>query len=295
MTEQPLRIKFFARSFDLRLYERSRLFYRTLGYPCVRLTDQSADGYFFAMLRHTDCDIAINVDEDCFITHPDRLFRLVDKVIDGGYINAGCPDGGAAAPRGGNPIVTNPFFNILNLKLMRQIFAKQNISPLNAVKAFDYNQHKQLMIKAFPSHMLAGKWDFNNKNYVEPYYPFFLFLAFHGKTLYLPTRRHQDQWSTILCDPDGMTFCVHSWLARFYATPACIAKIWQKDANNHRQRIDNLIEQTAQIRHINIPKEKSTDTIRYAMDMTIRWSIKIPQRIAGWPNKIKKRILNSQS
>lgn len=45
------RIKIFCRSFDLKLYRYSRGLYEQLGIPVVRLTDQSADGYFYTMLR----------------------------------------------------------------------------------------------------------------------------------------------------------------------------------------------------------------------------------------------------
>ena len=42
--EEGLKIKFFTRSFDLRLYRCSKGLYEGLGYPLVRLTDCSADG-----------------------------------------------------------------------------------------------------------------------------------------------------------------------------------------------------------------------------------------------------------
>ena len=66
---QP-RIKIFTRSFDLRLYRLSKGLFcdwkdaEGNPIPCVRLTDQTADGYFYTMLRDTECDVAINVDED---------------------------------------------------------------------------------------------------------------------------------------------------------------------------------------------------------------------------------------
>ena len=95
------RIKFFCRSFDLRLYRLSKGLYESLGYPCVRLTDQTADGYFHTMLQDTECDIAINVDEDCFITNPDAVFELVDYAVENNIANIGCPDGGGYVPRRG--------------------------------------------------------------------------------------------------------------------------------------------------------------------------------------------------
>ena len=94
------RIKFFCRSFDLRLYRLSKGLYESLGFPCVRLADQTADGYFHTMLQDTDCDIAINVDEDCFLTNTDAVFALVDYAVENNIANIGCPDGGGWVPRG---------------------------------------------------------------------------------------------------------------------------------------------------------------------------------------------------
>ena len=141
------RIKFFCRSFDLRLYRLSKGLYESLGYPCVRLTDQTADGYFHTMLQDTECDIAINVDEDCFITNPDTVFELVDYAIENSIANVGCPDGGGWVPRGGHPLVTNPFFNILNLNLLREQYSKQ------AVQSFDYKAHQQQMEEIGRAHV----------------------------------------------------------------------------------------------------------------------------------------------
>ena len=264
-----MNIKFYCRSFDLRLYEKSRLFYVSLGYPCVRLTDQTADGYFYTMLRDTDCDIAINVDEDCFLADPKAIFELVDFVVTNGYANAGCPDGGGATPRNANPIVTNPFFNIFNLRLIRE-------------KAGNAEQIKQA-VKHF---------DYKGQHLYEPYYPFFFWLAYHFKTLYLPSKKHPDGWTTMLYDQQGHLLCQHSWLSRFYSVPAFIIHHWQKTAGAQKDRIDALIAETAAMRGIAVPEESFSDTLRYAVDKTIRWSIKVPQRIANWPNKLRKKLKN---
>lgn len=281
-------IKFFCRSFDLRLYERSRLFYESLGYPCVRLTDQTADGYFYTMLEDEECDIAINVDEDCFLTNTDAVFQLVDYVVENGIANAGCPDGGGATPRNANPIVTNPFFNIFDLRLIR---AKEgNAAAIEkAVKTFDYSAHLQELIDAYPKESLQREGRFEWLN-AEPYYPFFFWLANHFTTLYLPSRRHPDGWTTMLYDLDGNLLCQHSWLSRFYSTPDFLVRHWQKNAGQQKQRIDALIAETAKLSGINVPNETCTDTLRYAYDKSLRWCIKVPQRIAGWPKKLKMKL-----
>lgn len=283
-----LRIKFYCRSFDLRLYEKSKAFYASLGYPCVRLTDQTADGYFYTMLADTDCDIAINVDEDCFIADPEAVFRLVDYVVEYGYVNAACPEGGGATPRNANPIVTNPFFDIFDLRQIRQK-AGDALAIAAAVKAFDYRSHLQEMIDAYPKESLQkpGRFELTD---TEPYYPFFFWLAYHFKTLYLPSRKHSDGWTTMLYDLDGNLLCQHSWLSRFYSTPDFLVRYWQKGAGQQKQRIDALIAETAAMRGLAIAEETAFDTRRYALDKMVRWIIKVPQRVAGWPQKIRRRL-----
>lgn len=253
-----------------------------MGYPCVRLTDQSADGYFYTMLTDTDCDIVINVDEDCFISNPQAVMDLVDYVVENGYANAGCPDGGGQAPRHSNPLVTNPFFNVFDLRLIRTKFSKE------AVKSFQYEQHKEAMIAAYPKERLETEYTFDRPKIIEPYYPFFLWMAANFKTLYLPTSRHSDGWTTILYDMQGCALCAHSWLARFYSVPTFIAGRLQKNVGKQKARIDALIHEVASARGIEIPRERVGETIWYAADKMLRWVIKVPQRIAAWPAKYRR-------
>lgn len=285
MNRKNLRIKFFCRSFDLKLYRLSCQLYNSLGYECVRLTDQSADGYFYTMLKDESCDIAINVDEDCFITNPDAVFELVQYVVDHQIANAGCPDGGGWCPRGGNPIVTNPFFNVFDLRLLRQQFSK------TAVKTFDYAANKEQMIANYPQEMLYAerKYDFNRTDY-EPYYPFFFWQAYHTKTHYLHSARHEDGWTTILYNHLGQEMCRHTWLARFYSVPSFIVKYWQPNAGKQQQRIDAIINEAYEIRQLPRPVFYFKDYCQFALNTFVRWLIKVPQRIAGWPKKIQKKL-----
>ena len=167
--------------------------------PCVRLTDQSADGYFYTMLRDTDCDIAVNIDEDAFIVDPQAVLDLVDTLLEGGYANIGCSDGDPATT-GRDPVVTNPFFNIFNLQLIRTRFDR-----------------KALVRKPEDR---------------EPYYPFFHWLAATFPTLYLPARRHADGITTIALDPQGRVLCLHTWFSRFYSMPSWIVRA----SSRHRER-----------------------------------------------------------
>lgn len=258
--EEGLRIKFYTRSFDLRLYRYSKGLYEDLGYPVVRLTDCSADGYFYKMLEDQDCDIAINVDEDAFITDPQAMLDLVRTVVSGGYANAGCPDGGAdaAVPRSGDPRVTNPFFNILDLKQIRNAFDKKE--------------------------MVRRDED------LEPYYPFFRWMADRFKTLYLPSEKHADGFTTILKDPQGRPFCQHSWLARFYSMPSWIVRKTMPGFTNQKARIDALIDESYGIRGLRRPVFGAKDRLAFIANDVIRWLIKIPQRVSRWPYKLARRI-----
>ena len=282
-----MRIKIYCRSFDLKLYRLSKGLYENWGFPCVRLTDQTADGYFRTMLDDTDCDIAINVDEDCFITSREAVMELVEYVVANNIANAGCPDGGAWVPRGSNPIVTNPFFNVLNLNLLRKQYT------LDAAKSFDYPTHKQQMIDAYPKQMLLPDrpYDFDLADH-EPYYPFFLWQAYHTKTLYLSSTRHADRWTTILYNHKGVEMCRHTWLARFYSAPSWIAGTFQKNVGKQQQRIDNIINEAYQMTGIQKPVFNRHDQWAFIMNKIIRWLIKVPQRIAGWPAKLRKLIKN---
>lgn len=257
---QP-RIKIFTRSFDLKLYLCSKGLFRQMGVPCVRLTDKSADGYFYSMLRDMECDIAINVDEDAFIIDPDAVTALALKVWEEGYANAGCSDGDPAVT-GRDPVVTNPFFNVLNLTLIRTRF------------------DRRCMERRFSD--------------CEPYYPFFRWMAENFRTLYLPATRHSDGISTIAFDTGGHPICLHSWFSRFYSMPSFVVRRIEPSQGMQRERIDALIREAYCSRGLEVPRWNIADRLRFAADKTVRWAIKIPQRISRWPYKIKRKFALSR-
>lgn len=258
------RIKIFCRSFDLRLYLLSKAFYEKMGYDCVRLTDCSADGYFYRMLRDLDCDIAVNVDEDAFILDTSAVEDLIGAVLEGGYANAGCPDGGNdAMPRDGDPTVTNPFFNVLDLRLIREKF------DISLMERRDTDK--------------------------EPYYPFFRWISKEFKTLYLPAEKHADGFSTILKMPDGRRICQHSWMARFYTMPTFLVHVADPEAERQKERIDALIDESFNARDMQRPEFSKSDILHFTLDRCLRWLIKIPQRISRWPYKIARKIRLSRN
>lgn len=268
--KQPLRIKFYCRSFNKELYLLSRTLYQETGYPCVRLTDQTADGYFFRMLEDEACDIAINVDEDCFISNLDAVLALAQKMDQEGWVNIGCSDAGPGVPRRGEAEVTNPFFNVFNLRQIRKSWNAYRLIP--ELKKDSYKG-------------------------IEPYYNFFHWMnrTFPGKTLYLDNSKHSDRISTLLYDAEGNHLCSHSWFARQFR-PSFLTRLFESnDAKgvNHAQRIDNLIQEVYAERGMQVPALSPIQLFGCRFDEVIRWSIKIPQRIANWPNKFRARHLSN--
>lgn len=255
------RIKIFTRSFDLRLYRLAKGLFDDMRdkegrpIPCVRLTDQTADGYFYTMLKDTYCDIAINIDEDAFVVDPDAILDLVDTVVKVGYANAGCSD----TVRGGfDAKVTNPFFNVLNLSLIRTRFDRKALKR----RADD----------------------------AEPYYPFFRWIADSFPILYLPAEYHSDGITTVVMDHQGRTLCMHTWFARFYSMPSWIVRRIQPAQGKQKTRINAIIAEVYGLRGLPIPHFGITDYLSFAGNKIMRWLIKIPQRVAGWPRKIRKSL-----
>lgn len=259
---QP-RIKFYTRSFDLKLYRLSRQLYEGLRdadgtpIPCVRLTDQTADGYFFTMLRDLECDIAINVDEDAFITDPQAVLDLVGTLRAGGYANIGCSDGDPATT-GRDRVVTNPFFNVLDLALIRTRFDRRLLKP--------------------------------RLDDAEPYYPFFRWMAETFPTCYLPCRKHADGITTVALYGQGRMLCLHTWFSRFYSMPSWIVRRIHAEQGMQKARIDAVIREAYAIRGRTLPRFGAADRLAFAGNKIIRWMIKIPQRISRWPGKLKRRL-----
>lgn len=266
-----LKIKFFTRSFSLEMYQLAKSLFDGMGIPCVRLTDKMADGYFYSMLKDTDCDIAINIDEDAFLVGEKSLWDLVEYVVENNYANAGCPDGGAGAPREGNPIVTNPFFNVLNLRCIRE---RGDVKK--QVGEFDYIANREALEAGFPKPILFGDYDFGKYDY-EPYYPFFFWVASNFNTLYLPSSLHSDGISTQLYNHNNEPLCYHSWFARFFNVSPF-----------HTKRIKKLYKEALEIRGLDYKAPTQVDKLHFFIDFCMRRLIRIPMRILNWPNKWKK-------
>lgn len=270
------RVKFFTRSFSLELYEQAKHLFEGAGYPCVRLTDQTADGYFFTMLEDKDCDVAINVDEDAYVEDIEAVLDLAEYVLENGYANAGCPDCAPGCPRGGNPIVTNPFFNVFDLKQIRSKWPGK-VEGSRIVREFRYDDVKQELRSKFEyDEALIVRPHFDSI-FDEPYYNFFFWLAYNFRTLYLPNKKHADGISTVLYSVDGRCFCKHSWMSRFY-----------HQRSDQTARINALIDEVCESRGVERLQFSASEILKFRFDHLLRFLIRIPQRIANWPRKWKK-------
>ena len=66
------------------------------------------------VVKDSESDWFIHIDEDCFITSPDEILKLIEEMKSGGYDIAGSPDGYNEFYRHGNHMAINSFFMVLN-------------------------------------------------------------------------------------------------------------------------------------------------------------------------------------
>jgi hypothetical protein len=226
MNTNKLKIKIYTRSMNDALYKRS-MFFMDLPYEKVRLLNTTADGYLYQMIRDEEADIIINIDEDAFVYDLERLNSLLEYVVENGYVNCGMPDGGMVDIRKFNPLVTNPFFNILNVREIRKKFSEDAIA--------NYPLHQETYMDQYPMHILKGEYKFINN---EPYCHFFVWLSQEFKTLYLNADTHPDGESTILYNHYQEPFLIHTWYSRFFNTDRF-----------HTKRINAVVRECGKLSH----------------------------------------------
>lgn len=256
------KIKIYTRSMNSALYNRA-MFFIDLPYPKVRLLNTSAEGYLYALVQDEEADIVINIDEDAFIFDLDKLKNLLNFIIENEYINCGMPDGGVVHLRRMNPLVTNPYFNILNTKEIRKQF--------KTFREVDYSQHKVEYEQTLPKDLMNGEYKYV---YYEPYYPFFIWLGQNFKTLYLNAINHIDGESTTLCDHLNQPFLIHTWYSRFY----------NRD-KFHTKRINNVVLECGKASH-NKYKGSLKDTLESN-------AFYFSAKIKSLAKKIKKALIEN--
>ena len=254
MIEQP-RIKIYTRSMNRVLYHKA-MSLCPLPYPRVRLQGTSADGYLYQLIADDEADWVVNIDEDAFISNPVALQQLIDYCIVHGYENCGMPDGGVVHLRDGNPLVTNPYFNILHTNSIRQ---KLNSNIPVSIEAPNLQRFDA-------DNLLVASYNFDNTN-EEAYYPLFIWMSNHCKTLYLNATNHPDGESTVLCDHLGKPFLTHTWYSRFYNYDRA-----------HTRRIDKAFHEACHLQgttyHQTLPDTLSSIAARTANTITT-WAVRI--------------------
>ena len=196
------KIKIYTRSMNRVLYHKAMALCN-LPYKKERLVGTTADGYLMQIIEDPEADWAINIDEDAFISDIEALKRLLAHCIEQGYDNCGMPDGGVVHLRDGNPLVTNPYFNIFNTKSLRDQIKTRDLSEQPREECFTQRE------------LLVDDYNFSNVG-EEPYYPLLIWMGNHCKTLYLKATNHPDGESTILCNHLGEPFLIHTWYSRCY-------------------------------------------------------------------------------
>jgi hypothetical protein len=230
----------FTRSMSSKLFELSSDTTRSLPFKRIAVRHASADAYFYRILNY-DIDYAINIDEDAFVIDSNKLLNLLKYCIANDIVNCGFPDGGVLFIREYNPLVTNPFFNIINVREVKKKLNYREIDNFD-FKRCDYEAK-------IPSHLFRTflcKYECN----CEPYYSFFLWLNLNFKILYLDANDDTDRVTTLLKDMNGDVFLSHAWFSRHYLKEEV-----------HTNRINNLYLQATgnPVRKFNRLRDKWND------------------------------------
>lgn len=198
------KIAIFTRSANYLLFKMSSNTIK-LPFKHYRFTFTTAHGYLYKILKHK-IDYAINIDEDAFVINNDALLSLLEYCITERIVNCGLRDGGVLPIRYGNPIVTNPFFNIMDVRTIRREFSLRTIERFKG-EMIDYE---------FFINNIDLPHKYNLTSEYEPFYPFSLWLNTNFKVLYLNAVEHEDGISTILLNHKGEEMLYHSWYSRNY-------------------------------------------------------------------------------
>lgn len=166
-------------------------------------------------------DIVVVIDDDCFITDWSVVEQIVKDVVDNDYAFAGMPDGGVIKHRTNSWVVANPFFLVLNCKLIRR---NKKLLNRDSVDDFKYNHFIHY----------SHKPDFTNEDYRnlddEIFNGLFYYLAFYFNPLYINGRIVIDDIATTLTYNDK-DFLIHTWYSREYSAYDSV-----------RERIDNIFK-----------------------------------------------------
>lgn len=216
---EGLNIQIFTRSCNDHLFQLSG---KTINLPYKKnkLKFTTGAGYFYQIMK-SDADIVINIDEDAFIVDNKELLNLLVYFVENNYVNCGMPDGGVVQVRCHNPLVINPFFNIMDLRVLRKDF---NLDIMKRYKVFDPKYIEKTNQKLMKTDFIYDMF--------EPYYPFFLWINQNYKVLDLDARTRSDGFTTTLLNQNQKPFLYHTWYSRSYGNDSF-----------HTERIKNIMEE----------------------------------------------------
>ena len=177
----------------------------------------TALGYLVRLMGRSE-DWVVSIDEDAFVWDQEALDSLMEYMKENDYVFCGPSEW----VRRRNPAVVNPFFMVLNVGFLRELFDEDE---MRACVDFEEDMKRNL-----PERLLIEEASYVTE---EAYYSFFYWMLKKGvKTLYLDAERGipgvEDGWATVVKDHRGIEFMAHAWYSREYKT--------------NPRRIDELIE-----------------------------------------------------
>lgn len=162
-------------------------------------------------LLQIEADWIIYADEDAFAFRPERIQNLLEYMEARNFALCGMPDGGVSEHRMHNPVACNPFFNIINRKLIREALNKAPI---------DLKTPWQESYRCYTAPFVGARGKAFVYDNFEPFYGLYFWFCEHGfDMLYLDAETWEgepERLSTILKDHTGTPFLLHTWFARDY-------------------------------------------------------------------------------
>lgn len=231
------------------LYRRTSRYHQELGDLLALRGYNFSEKYIIdSLLSGQEYDWVINIDEDARILDPRALKSLLSHMEAEGFGFCGLPDGGFSRIRSHNPYIPNAFFNVFQMKLIRNWIDPSYMKKFRPSTS-DLARCEAKYSKLIGEAVLPYRCDL-----FEPYYPIFIYLELNGVG-FLPLTQNtqldssgreippQDLYnhpegrlgSTIL-KYSGLDLCLHTWWGRFY----------QVDPH-HTKRIDRDLEAFAKL------------------------------------------------
>jgi hypothetical protein len=224
-----MKIKFITNYLSDELYSISKEFYKDFGFEMIGVNGKNRFygfpffNYMMTDKLFADCDWAIYVDEDCFITNKNALLDLLNYQINNDIHCSGVPDGGVISHRFHNPISIIAFFMIIKIGELRKTY---NYNNANSMK-YDHD-----LDKFIPHHIINSNRSYHEKfsrtiakgyspygiiyDNFEPTYKLFFWLLRNGyKMQYLNAYDYSDDdLTTVVKNHNDVDFAYHTWFAR---------------------------------------------------------------------------------